>query len=121
LPFDGKGAEFCILVADLPECNVLRVGPPRLDFFHIIPDLHDNAFRRLAIKRGYCLCPSDYRLCWRWKSGARGGRPRIPSELRRLIREMSRANPLWGAPRIHGELLKLGIEVGQSTVAKYVS
>jgi hypothetical protein len=56
------------------------------------------------------------RLYWRWKSRARGGRPRIPSELRRLIGEMSRANPLWGAPRIHGELLKLGIEVAQSTV-----
>jgi len=44
-----------------------------------------------------------------------------PSELRRLIREMSRANPLWGAPRIHGELLKLGVEVAQSTVAKYMA
>ena len=62
-----------------------------------------------------------FRLYWRWKSRARGGRPRIPSELRRLIREMSRANPLWGAPRIHGELLKLGVEVVQSTVAKYMA
>ena len=52
-----------------------------------------------------------FRLYWRWKSRARGGRPQIPSELRRLIREMSLA--LWGAPRIHGELLKLGIEVAQ--------
>ncbi len=60
-------------------------------------------------------------LYWRWKSRARGGRPRIPSELRRLIGEMSRANPLWGAPRIDGELLKLGIEVAQSTVAKYTA
>ena len=57
-----------------------------------------------------------FRLYWRWKSRARGGRPRIPRDLRDLIREMSRANPLWGAPRIHGELLKLGIEVAQSTV-----
>ena len=62
-----------------------------------------------------------FRLYWRWTSRARGGRPRIPSELRRFIREMSRANPLWGAPRIHGELLKLGIEVAQSTVAKYMA
>src|SRR6202011_2998105 len=54
------------------------------------------------------------------KSRARGGRPRISSELRRLIREMSVANPLWGAPRIHGEILKLGVEVAQSTVAKYM-
>jgi transposase InsO family protein len=50
-----------------------------------------------------------------------GGRPKIPGEIRRLIREMSLANRLWGAPRIHGELLKLGIEVAQSTVAKYMA
>src|SRR5271169_6080971 len=62
-----------------------------------------------------------FRLYWRWKSRARGGRPRIPSQLRRLIREMSRANPLWGAPRIHGELLKLGVEAAQSPVAKYMA
>ncbi len=62
-----------------------------------------------------------FRLYWRWKSRTRGGRPRIPSELRRLIRDMSLANALWGAPRIHGELLKLGIEVAQSTVAKYMA
>ena len=57
-----------------------------------------------------------FRLYWRWKSRSRGGRPRIPAEIRRLIRDMSLANRLWGAPRIHGELLKLGIEVAQSTV-----
>src|SRR3982075_401588 len=61
------------------------------------------------------------RLYWRWKSRARGGRPKIPGEIRHLIREMSLANRLWGAPRIHGELLKLGIEVAQSTVAKYMA
>src|SRR3979490_3383548 len=61
------------------------------------------------------------RLYWRWKSRSRGGRPRMPGEIRRLIREMSLANRLWGAPRIHGELLKLGIEVAQSTVAKYMA
>jgi hypothetical protein len=62
-----------------------------------------------------------FRLCWRWKSRSRGGRPRIPGEIRRLIRDMSLDNRLWGAPRIHGELLKLGIEVAQSTVAKYMA
>src|SRR6202023_1873193 len=49
-----------------------------------------------------------------------GGRPRIDTELRGLIRRMSMENPLWGAPRIHGELLKLGFEVAQSSVAKYM-
>ncbi len=64
---------------------------------------------------------TGFRLYWRWRSRTRGGRPRIPEEIRRLIREMSLANRLWGAPRIHGELLKLGIEVAQSTVAKYMA
>ena len=64
---------------------------------------------------------AGFRLYWRWKSRSRGGRPKVPLEIRRLIREMSLANRLWGAPRIHGELLKLGIEVAQSTVAKYMA
>ena len=64
---------------------------------------------------------AGFRLYWRWKSRSRGGWPKIPGEIRRLIREMSLANRLWGAPRIHGELLKLGIEVAQSTVAKYMA
>jgi transposase InsO family protein len=59
-----------------------------------------------------------FRLYWRWRS--KSGRPSINRELRDLIWQMSEANPLWGAPRIHGELLKLGIEVSQATVAKYM-
>ena len=62
-----------------------------------------------------------FRLCWRRKSRPRRpGRPRIPRALSSLIRQMSRANPTWGAPRIHGELLKLGIEIAESTVAHYL-
>src|SRR6202023_1374530 len=60
-----------------------------------------------------------FRCYWRWKSRRRGGRPQIETELRALIRQMSVENQLWGAPRIHGELLKLGFEVAQSTAAKY--
>jgi len=63
---------------------------------------------------------AGFRCYWRWKSRARGGRPQISGELRALIRRMSIENPLWGAPRIHGELLKLGFEVAQSSVAKYM-
>jgi transposase InsO family protein len=63
---------------------------------------------------------AGFRCYWRWKSRPRGGRPQIETELRVLIRRMSVENPLWGAPRIHGELLKLGFEVAQSTVAKYM-
>ena len=55
---------------------------------------------------------------WRWKSRPFGGRPRIGKEVRDLIRRMSIENALWGAPKIHGELLKLGIDVAQSTVSK---
>jgi hypothetical protein len=63
---------------------------------------------------------AGFRWYWRWKSRSRSGRPTVAVEIRRLIREMSIANPLWGAPRIHGELLKLGIEIGQTSVAKYM-
>src|SRR5215510_6975234 len=94
---------------------------------------------RLAFVWLYRLCPSvldavviikpetlirwhrrGFKAFWRWKSRSRGGRPPIPREVRDLIREMSGMNGLWGAPRIHGELLKLGIAVAQSTVAKYM-
>jgi hypothetical protein len=63
---------------------------------------------------------AGFRRYWRWKSCSLGGRPQIDADLRALIRRMSVDNPLWGAPRIHGELLKLGFEVAQSSVAKYM-
>ena len=63
---------------------------------------------------------AGFRRFWRWKSNSRGGRPQIEIELRALIRQISTESQLWGAPRIHGELLKLGFCVAQSTVAKYI-
>jgi hypothetical protein len=63
---------------------------------------------------------AGFRRYWRWRSRSTGGRPQINADLRALIRQMSVHNPLWGAPRIHGELLKLGFEVAQSSVAKYM-
>jgi hypothetical protein len=63
---------------------------------------------------------AGFRRYWRWKSRSLGGRPQIDADLRALIRRMSVDNPLWGAPRIHGELLKRGFEVAQSSVAKYM-
>ena len=63
---------------------------------------------------------AGFRCYWRWKSRPLGGRPQIDTELRVLIRQMSVENPLWGAPRVHGELLKLGFEVAQSSVTKYM-
>ena len=61
-----------------------------------------------------------FRLWWNWKSQCRIGRPTVPANIRTLIRTMAQANPRWGAPQIHGELLKLGINVCQATVAKYM-
>ena len=63
---------------------------------------------------------AGFRRYWRCKSRPLGGRPQIENDLRALIRRMSTDNPLWGAPRIHGELLKLGFDVAQSSVAKYM-
>src|SRR5262249_9275475 len=63
---------------------------------------------------------AGFRQYWRWKSRSIGGRPKIDAALRALIWRVSVDNPLWGAPRIHGELLKLGFEVAQSSVAKYM-
>jgi putative transposase len=62
-----------------------------------------------------------FRWYWTWKvRHGRSGRPRVPKETRDLIRIMSRENPLWGAPRIHSELLKLGFRIAQASVAKYM-
>ena len=66
-------------------------------------------------RKGFCWY-------WLWRSRLRkAGRPGVSREIRELIRQMSTANPLWGAPRIHGELLKLGIQLSQATVAKYMA
>jgi hypothetical protein len=63
----------------------------------------------------------SFRLFWTWKvRRGQPGRPAVSKEIRQLIRRLSRENPLWGAPRIHGELLKLGIDVGETSVGKYL-
>jgi transposase InsO family protein len=90
--------------------GLYRVAPGALDALKII--------RPQTLLRWH---RAGFRAYWRWKSRPLGGRPSLPADIRRLIREMSIANPLWGAPRIHGELLKLGIDVGQTTVAKYMA
>jgi len=114
------------------QLNVLRRNSPQ----RITP----SGIDRLVFAGLYALVPSvldalqivkpdtvirwhraGFRAYWRWKSGPRAGRPATAAEIRQLIRVMSIANPFWGAPRIHGELLKLGIDVGQTTVAKYMA
>ena len=114
------------------QINVLRrTAPKKLPFcavdrmifvglYRLFPKICDA----LAIVKPDTLVRwhrAGFRSYWRWKSRRRGGRPIVPVEIRRLIREMSIANPLWGAPRIHGELLKLGIDIGQTSVAKYMA
>lgn len=61
-----------------------------------------------------------FRLYWRWRSRSRGGRPKITEQIRVLIRRLAEENPDWGAPKIHGELLKLGLVVSERTVARYL-
>ena len=63
---------------------------------------------------------AGFRAYWRWKSRGQPGRPRVSRELREMIRRMCKENPLWGAPRIHGEMLKLECEIAESTVSKYM-
>jgi hypothetical protein len=90
--------------------GLYRLAPGVLDALKIIWSATLLRWRR-----------AGFQAYWRWKSRPLGGRPSTPADIRHLIREMSIANPLWGAPRIHGELLKLGIDVGQTTVAKYMA
>ena len=114
------------------QLNVLRrKSPKRLAFsnfdrliFASLYRIAPNVLNALVIVKPETVIRwhrAGFRLFWRWRSRSRGGRPKVPLEIRQLIREMSLANPLWGAPRIHGELLKLGIEIGQTSVAKYMA
>jgi hypothetical protein len=114
------------------QLNVLRrKSPKRLAFgnvdrlvftalYRVAPGLLD-ALQILKPQTVIRWHRAGFRAYWHWKPRPRGGRPNTPADIRQLIRDMSIANPLWGAPRIHGELLKLGIDVGQTTVAKYMA
>jgi hypothetical protein len=69
-----------------------------------------------------CMAPrAGFRLYWRWRSRPRGRRPKVSQELQTLVRNMATENSGWGAPKIHGELLKLGFEISERTVARYLS
>src|SRR4030081_2594463 len=111
------------------QINVLRRTAPKKQTFSSIDRLIFVCLYRLGVRDALAIVKPEtvvkwhragFRLYWRWKSKAQGGRPTVPLEIRRLIGEMSIANPLWGAPRIHGELLKLGVDIGQTSVAKYM-
>jgi hypothetical protein len=112
------------------QLNVLRRKSPKrvalnsidrlllVGLYRLAPTVLD-ALKIVRPETLMCWHRAGFRAYWRWKSRPRGGRPKTSADIRRLIREMSVANPLLGAPRIHGELLKVGIVVGQTTVAKY--
>ena len=89
---------------------MVRLWPGLLDAVHVVQPETILRWHRAGA-----------RAFWRWKSRNRAGRPKIDRELRELIRRMRLENALWGASRIHGELLKLGYEVAQSTVSKYMA
>jgi hypothetical protein len=96
-----------------------RIAPKRLCFsvldrliFVSVDRLFPDVRSALAVVRPETVIRwhrAGFKAYWRWRSRPRRGRPTVPVEIRQLIREMSLANPLWGAPRIHGELLKLGL------------
>jgi hypothetical protein len=110
------------------QINIQRRHLPQRQTFRIMDRLifaglyrlAPNVLNALAILKPETVLKwhrAGFRSYWRWKSRRRTGRPIVPLEIRKLIREMSIANPLWGAPRIYGELLKLGTDVGRTSVA----
>src|SRR5436309_10507240 len=131
--FRSRGSLEAEVVALRQQLNVLRRSAAkrpalsRFDrlIFILLYRLAPSVLKAVTIVRPETIIRwhrAGFRAFWRWKSRARtAGRPQVPIEVRGLIREMSIANPLWGAPRIHGELLKLGIDVGQTSVAKYMA
>src|SRR4030088_1083282 len=113
------------------QINILRRHSPKRQTFSAMDRLIFAGLYRLAptVLNALAVLKPDtvikwhragFRSYWRWRSRRRGGRPTLPTEIGKLIREKSIDNPLWGAPRIHGELLKLGIDIGQTSVAKYM-
>jgi len=130
--FRSRGSLEAEVIALRQQLNVLRRNAPKRPalsmfdrfIFILLYQLAPSVLDAVTIVRPETIVRwhrAGFRAFWHWKSRAKGaGKPQAPIEVRQLIRDMSLANPLWGAPRIHGELLKLGIDVGQTTVAKYM-
>ncbi len=118
-----RRSSFCAISLTFCSANRPKERPSRasiacclLCLYRLAPSVLD-ALKILKPETVIRWHRAGFRAYWRWKSRPRGGRPKIPREIRQLIRDMSVANP----PRIHGELLKLGINVGQTAVAKYMA
>ena len=100
-----------------------RLKPSDRVFFSVLTNIFTSWQSALLIIKPETVIrwhQQGFRLYWRWKSRSAPGRPKIPQELISLIRRMANENPLWGAPRIHGELLKLGFDISESTVLRYL-
>lgn len=103
-------------------------GRPKLTpwdrlFFSVIYNVNPRSLVNMLIVKPDTIVRwhrAGFQLFWKARCSRLAGRPKVPAEIRDLIREISIDNLLWGAPRIHGELLKLGIDISQSTVAKYM-
>jgi hypothetical protein len=119
------------IVALRQQLNVLRRKSERRPTFSTLDRLFFAGLYQVAprVKDALAIVRPEtiirwhgagFRSFWRWKSRPRSGRPKVALEVRQLIRDTSLANPLWGAPRIYGELLKLGVDIGQTSVAKYI-
>ncbi len=100
-----------------------RLGPSDRIFFSVMTDAFSSWKETLLVFRPETVIRwhrQTFGLFWKWKSRSEGGRPKIPQAQIELIKQMANENPLWGAPRIHGELLKLGFDVSEPTVQRYM-
>jgi transposase InsO family protein len=101
----------------------LKIRPADRFFMGFLTDLYDSWREALLIPKPETVIRwhrQSFRLYWKWKSRPAVGRPKIPRDQIDLIKQMAHDNPLWGAPRIHGELLKLGIDISESTVVRHM-
>ena len=92
-------------------------------FFSLMKDILSNWKERIFIVKPDTVIKwhrTAFRIHWRWKSRQKGGRPKVNWEVINLIKQMAKENSEWGAPRIHGELLKLGFNICESTVQRYM-
>jgi transposase InsO family protein len=100
-----------------------RFRPSDRLFFSILTHVYDSWKETLLIIKPETVIrwhQQGFRLYWRWKSRNKSGRPTIPQEQINLIKQMANENPRWGAPRIHGEMLKLGFDISEATVLRYL-
>src|SRR6266550_3777853 len=113
------------------QINILRRHSPQRQTFSAMDRLIFAGLYRLAptVLNALAVLKPDtviswhragFRLYWRWRSRRRGGRPKVSDEIQGLIRRLAEENPDWGAPKVHGEMLKLGFVVSERIVARYL-